>query len=82
MSATEAARSFSAVLNRVSTGEQIEVTRAGLAIAVISPPPLRLLTAERFRELLETAPAPDERFASDLRAARAALPAEPDPWQS
>jgi hypothetical protein len=49
---------------------------------VISPPPVRLLTAERFRELLETAPAPDERFASDLRAARAVLPAEPDPWQS
>ncbi len=82
MTATEAARSFSDVLNRVAAGEEIEVTRSGTAVAVIAPPRVRVLSAERFRSLLAAAPAPDAEFAADVRAARDALPEPGDPWPS
>ena len=52
MTATDAARAFSEVLNRVAKGEEIEVTRSGAAVAVISPPKSRLISAARFRELI------------------------------
>lgn len=82
LSATEAARRFSEVLNRVAGGEEIEVTRAGAAVAVIVPPKTRLLSAERFRELLATAPPVDHTFAADLRAIRASAHAPESPWPS
>jgi hypothetical protein len=34
--------------------------------------------AERFRELIASAPAPDDEFAGDLRAHRAGVPASDD----
>ncbi len=70
MSATEAARSFSDVLNRVAAGDEIEVTRNGASVAVIAKPHSQLVSAERFRELIATAPAADDDFAADVRAAR------------
>jgi prevent-host-death family protein len=82
MTATEAARSFSDVLNRVAAGEEIEVTRSGAAVAVIAPPRARLLSAERFRTLIATAPPVDADFADDVRALREELPALDDPWAS
>lgn len=82
LTATEAARSFSDVLNRVAAGEEVEVTRSGAPVAVIGPPKARLVSAERFRELIAGAPPPDEDFASDLRALRGTVP-PPDPsWPS
>lgn len=83
MSATEVARKFSDVLNRVAAGEEIEVTRAGAPVAVIAPPRARLLSAERFRELLASAPPVDETFADDVRALRRSV-GEPEaaPWPS
>jgi prevent-host-death family protein len=82
MTATEAARSFSEVLNRVAAGEEIEVTRNGAPVAVIAPPHARTLSAERFRRLLAAAPSPDPEFADDIRALRRSLPAPGDPWAS
>lgn len=82
MTATDAARSFSELLNRVANGEEIEVTRSGAAVAVISPPKSRLISADRFRELIATAPAPDAEFAGDLRAARESVGPPEDAWQS
>jgi prevent-host-death family protein len=82
MTATEAARSFSDVLNRVAAGEEIEVTRSGAAVAVIAPPRARLLSAERFRTLIAAAPPVDADFADDVRALREELPAPDDPWAS
>lgn len=82
MTATEAARSFSEVLNRVAAGEEVEVTRAGAPVATIAPVRTRLLTAERFRELIATAPAPDDEFAADLRTLRGTLAAPDEPWPS
>ena len=82
MTATDAARSFSDVLNRVASGEEIEVTRSGAAVAVIAPPAIRSLSAERFRELLATAPAPDDGFADEVRQLRQSVGPPPPSWPS
>jgi len=82
MTATEAARSFSEVLNRVAAGEEVEVTRSGAPVAVIGPPQTRVVSAERFRELMASAPRPDENFASDLRALRESVGPPGEPWPS
>ena len=82
MTATEAARSFSEVLNRVAAGEEVEVTRSGAPVAVITPPKARLVSASGFRELLTTAPQPDEAFGDDLRAVRESAGPPREPWHS
>jgi prevent-host-death family protein len=82
MTATAAARSFSELLNRVAGGEEIEVTRSGAAVAVIAPPKSRLISAERFRELIASAPPPDPGFADEIRAARASVGPPEDAWPS
>ena len=82
LSATDIARNFSTVLNRIASGEEIEVTRNGATVAVMAPPKIRFLPPERFRELLASAPPVDEDFATDLRSLRAeAGPAETS-WPS
>lgn len=82
LSATEVARHFSEVLNRVLAGEEIEVTRAGAPVALITPPRARLLSAEQFTYLIASAPPVDDAFAGDLRAVRASLAAPEDRWPS
>jgi len=82
ITATQASRSFSDVLNRVAAGEEVEVTRAGAPVAVIGPPKTRMVSAERFRELLTSAPHPDEDFASDVRAVRKSAGPPGEPWPS
>jgi prevent-host-death family protein len=83
MSATEVARRFSEVLNRVGSGEEVEVTRAGAPVAVIAPPKARLVSAQRFRALLASAPPVDEGFADDLRETRRSVgPPEASSWPS
>lgn len=82
MTATQAARSFSDVLNQVAAGAEVEVTRSGVPVAVIAPPRGRLLSAARFRELIASAPPIDEDFAADVRAIRIAVGPPPDPWPS
>jgi prevent-host-death family protein len=70
------------VLNRVATGEEVEVTRSGAPVAVIGPPRARTLSAQRFRALIASAPPPDEHFAEALRAARESAGPPGDPWPS
>ncbi|MEA2370498.1 MAG: hypothetical protein QOH12_892 [Solirubrobacteraceae bacterium] len=82
MTATEAARSFSDVLNRVAGGEEVEVTRSGAPVAVITPPRAHLLSAERFRDLIATAPRADDDFGEDLRILRGGVQAPEDRWAS
>ena len=82
LSATEVARRFSEVLNRVSAGEEIEVTRAGAAVAVLVPPRTRLLSPERFRSLLASAPPVDDDFAADLREIRTSAGPPESHWPS
>ncbi len=83
LSATEVARRFSEALNRVAAGEEIEVTRAGAPVALLVPPRVRLLSADRFRELLASAPPVDDEFAGDVRAIRRTIgPPDGAPWPS
>lgn len=82
MTATEAARNFSDVLNRVAAGEEIEVTRAGAPVATITLPRTQLMSAERFRELIATAPVPDDHFAHELRALRETVAPPQRSWPS
>jgi prevent-host-death family protein len=82
MTATEAARSFSDLLNRVASGEEVEVTRNGAPVAVIAPPKARLVSAQRFRELISSAPQPDEGFGADVRAVREGTGPPGEPWPS
>ena len=83
MSATDVARSFSDVLNRVAAGEEVEIVRNGVPVAVLAPPRVRLMPAERFRALLASAPPVDERFAEDVREIRRSVgPPESPPWPS
>ena len=83
LTATEVARNFSDVLNRVAAGEEIEVTRSGAPVALIAPPRPRLLPAARFRELLASAPPVDEKFAEDLWRIRREAGLMPEsPWPS
>ncbi len=82
LSATETARNFSAILNRVAEGEEIEITRNGTTIAVIGPPRTRLLSPERLHELLVSAPSVDDEFATDLHDIRSLVGPAESSWRS
>ncbi len=82
LSATDVARRFSEVLNRVADGEEIEVTRAGAPVAVIAPARTRVLSAGRFRELMAAAPPVDDHFAEDALALRDSLGPPEGSWPS
>ncbi|WP_067129173.1 type II toxin-antitoxin system Phd/YefM family antitoxin [Microtetraspora malaysiensis] len=72
MSATEASRSFAAVLDEVESGETIVVTRGGRRVAVIGPAPTapgRMVKAF----LARSAGKLDASFAIDVAAAREAV---------
>ncbi|MFC4530080.1 type II toxin-antitoxin system Phd/YefM family antitoxin [Sphaerisporangium dianthi] len=72
MTATEASRSFAAVLDEAERGETIVVTRGGKQIAVIGPAPTapgRMVKAF----LARSAGTLDADFASDVAAAREAV---------
>lgn len=79
MTATEASRNFSDLLDAVERGESVAVTRGNRKIAEIRP------TAERrgrdLRAALENVPALDERFESDIADAVQLLkPEGVDAW--
>ena len=84
MTATEVARSFSSVLNRVAAGEEIEIARNGATVAVIGPPrKTHFVSPERFREIMANAPPVDEDFVRDLEEIRRSVGPPPgDPWES
>jgi prevent-host-death family protein len=82
LTATEVARNFSEVLNRVVGGERIEITRNGSTLAVLTPSRREFLSAEEFQELMDSAPPVDDEFAEAVLAARAEIGPPEDPWQS
>jgi prevent-host-death family protein len=82
MSATEVARQFSEVLNRVGAGEEIEIVRNGAPVALVSPPRVRLVPASRLRTLLASLPPVDDAFAQDLDLMRREVGPPEDPWGS
>jgi prevent-host-death family protein len=80
MSATNASRGFSEVLDRVEHGETVRITRGGRPVAEIRP--VVAATGRALREALVAAPGLDEAFASDIAAATDLLRLpEDDPWR-
>ena len=77
VTATEASRSFAALLDEVENGESVIVTRGGRRIACIGP-----ATAGNGREVVEllTAGLADAEFAADVAAARDAVSLEGPTW--
>lgn len=73
ISATDAARGFADLINRVRyQGEAYEVVRNGETVARITPTvPSRALTAADMDDLLRNLPPLDAAFAKDLAANRA-----------
>jgi antitoxin (DNA-binding transcriptional repressor) of toxin-antitoxin stability system len=71
MSATDVARNFSDVINRVSAGEEIEIVRNGAPVAELrkASRPGRL-SGEAWQRFVENLSRVDEDFARDVEAAR------------
>jgi prevent-host-death family protein len=82
LTATEVARHFSAILNRVAAGEEVEITRAGAAVAVMGPARRRHVSVARLREIVAGAPAPDEAFAADIGSIRRESGVPESRWDS
>lgn len=83
LTATEVARDFSKVLNRVGAGEEVEVVRNGVPVAQMRPPQAEeVVSALRWRALIERAPAVDEDFERDVEAGRKAIGPPKPAWPS
>lgn len=82
ITATEASRNFSDLLNRVSSGERVEITRAGIPVAVIEAAPSMFISADHFHAILESAPSVDADFVEDLKAIRREAGPEESRWPS
>jgi prevent-host-death family protein len=85
MTATEASRNFSAVLNRVQAGEEIEIVRNGAPVAKVVPLSGRKtwLTAAEWKAALEGLEPFDDDFAKDVEEGRRWVGAAvfEDPWE-
>jgi antitoxin (DNA-binding transcriptional repressor) of toxin-antitoxin stability system len=83
MSATEVARNFSAVVNRVIAGEEIEVIRNGTPVAEMRRPlSPRGLAGEAWEEFVRNLPPVDEDFARDLEDIRRGIGPPVSKWPS
>jgi prevent-host-death family protein len=81
MTASEASRAFSAVLDEAERGETVVITRGGRRIAMISP--ANAATWGALRQSLGGWRAPaDDDFDVDMRAARDAVTLDEDAWPS
>ena len=79
MTATEASRHFSDLLDAVERGETITIVRAGHPIAEIGPAHRR--TGADLRAALADVPPPDEEFSRRIAEVVALLRSEVnDPW--
>lgn len=79
MTATEASRRFSDLLDAIERGETVTITRGNHAVAEIGP--ARRRTGADLRSALADVPPPDDRFAADIAGALALLVTEGgDPW--
>ena len=81
LSATDASRGFSELLDRVERGETIRITRAGHVVAELRPVAHR--TGLALRQALADAPGLDDGFEADVAAATALLNADQsDMWRA
>lgn len=77
VTATEASRSFAALLDEVEAGETVVVTRGGRRIASIGPAAAG--NGGDVVALLRQGP-PDKKFAADVATAREAVTADGPAW--
>ena len=84
VSATEASRSFSALLDRVERGERFVVERHGKSICVMAPPQADGRRASECLVLLRDREPVllDDRFGDDLLDVINAEPKDSRPWDS
>jgi antitoxin (DNA-binding transcriptional repressor) of toxin-antitoxin stability system len=81
MSATEVARNFSSVINRVGAGEEVEIVRNGASVAELRPPSQpHGLSGVEWRALLARLPAVDDDFARDVQEARSQIGPPAGKW--
>jgi len=79
ISATEASRRFSDLLDAIERGESVTVTRGNRPVAEIRP--ARLRTGRDLRAALADVPAPDDLFETDLADALTYITNDrTDPW--
>jgi len=82
LTATEVARHFSAILNRVAAGEEVEITRAGASVAVMGPARRRHISVARLREVVAGTPPPDDAFVDDVESIRRESGVPESRWDS
>ena len=85
ITATEASRNFSDLLNRAQyRGESFEVTRAGEVVVRIEPVRRKRMTVAEFRQLwanrVRLEPEDAAQFEQDLADIRASAPTAPYKW--
>jgi antitoxin (DNA-binding transcriptional repressor) of toxin-antitoxin stability system len=81
MTATEVSRHFSNVINRVDSGEEIEIVRNGRAIAELRRPSQPVgVSGAALRELIDGLPPLDADFAREVERERKLLGAETGKW--
>lgn len=79
MTATEASRNFSELLDAIERGETVTITRGRHPVAEVAP--ARRRTGADLRAALVGTEPPDDRFAEDIAATMALLTHEErDPW--
>lgn len=83
ISATQAARTFSTLLNRIHyCGEAFVIERGGEAICVLTPVQPPRFTGADVVSLLRSLPKPDEGFWDDVEAAtRQQVTLPESPWE-
>jgi antitoxin (DNA-binding transcriptional repressor) of toxin-antitoxin stability system len=81
MTATQVSRHFSNVINRVDSGEEIEIVRNGRAIAELRRPSRPVgISGAALRELMDGLPPLDADFGRELERERELLGAETGQW--
>jgi prevent-host-death family protein len=79
ITATEASRKFSDLLDAIERGESVTVTRGNRPVAEIRP--ARRRTGRDLRAALSETTPPDERFAADIAGALSLVTTDrTDPW--
>jgi prevent-host-death family protein len=79
MTATEASRNFSDLLDAIERGETVTITRGNHAVAEIAP--ARRRTGADLHAALADIPPPDDQFVEDVTSAVAFLESDRgDPW--
>jgi prevent-host-death family protein len=81
MSATEVARNFSAVINRVDAGEEIEIVRNGSPVAELRRAARpRRLRGDAWQRFVTNLPVVDEDYARDVEQASREIWPPLDQW--